>query len=83
MQDVNDKQVERSETWRDLEKSARSYKAKTGVGCDGFHVKVPLDLTKRNKRTSVGIIGEGGAVWEMAAANLHDDVLLETEECYE
>ena len=21
------------------------YKAKTGVGCDGFHPKVPLDLT--------------------------------------
>ena len=29
----------------DLEKAARNYKAKTGVVCDGFHPKVPLDLT--------------------------------------
>ena len=30
----------------DLEKAARNYKAKTGVGCDGFHPKVPLDHTR-------------------------------------
>ena len=30
----------------DLEKGAKLYKAKTGVGCDGFHPKVPLDLTR-------------------------------------
>ena len=30
----------------DLEKASRLYKAKTGVGCDGFHPKVPLDLTR-------------------------------------
>ena len=30
----------------DLEKASTSYQAKTGVGCDGFHPKVPLDLTK-------------------------------------
>ena len=30
----------------DLEKASRLYKAKTGVGCDGFHPKVLLDLTK-------------------------------------
>ena len=30
----------------DLDKASRLYKAKTGVGCDGFHPKVPLDLTK-------------------------------------
>ena len=34
----------------ELEKVSRLYKAKTGVGCDGFHTKVPLDLNKRNKR---------------------------------
>ena len=31
---------------KELEKAAKSCKAKTGVGCDGFHPKVPLDLTK-------------------------------------
>ena len=30
----------------DLDKASRLYKAKTGVGCDGFHPKVPLDLKK-------------------------------------
>ena len=30
----------------DLEKASRLYKAETGVGCDGFHQKVPLNLTK-------------------------------------
>ena len=33
----------------DLVKSSRLYKAKTGVGCDGFHPKVPLDLTKETR----------------------------------
>ena len=33
----------------DLEKASRLYKAKTGVGCDGFHPKVPLDLTKETR----------------------------------
>ena len=25
------------------------HKAKTGVGCDGFHPRVPLDLTKETR----------------------------------
>ena len=33
----------------DLEKASRLYKAKTGVGCDGFHPKVPLDLTTETR----------------------------------
>ena len=33
----------------DLEKEPRLYKAKTRVGCDGFHPKVPLDLTKETR----------------------------------
>ena len=34
----------------DLEKASGLYKAKTGVRCDGFHPKVPLDLTKETRR---------------------------------
>ena len=30
----------------EIEKVSREYQAKTGVGCDGFHLKVLLDLTK-------------------------------------
>ena len=32
-----------------LEEVSRFYKAKTGVGCDGFHPKVPLNLTKERR----------------------------------
>ena len=32
-----------------LERVSRLYKAKTGVGCDGFHPEVPLDLTKETR----------------------------------
>ena len=37
----------------DLGKVSRLYKAKTGVGCDGFHPKVPMDLTKETRREIV------------------------------
>ena len=33
----------------DLEKTSRLYKAKTGVGCDGFHPQVPLDFSKETR----------------------------------
>ena len=32
-----------------LEKASGLCKAKTGVGCDGFHPKVPLDMTKATR----------------------------------
>ena len=62
----------------DLEKVSGLYKAKTGVGCDGFHPKVPLDLTKVDEKKSCGILGEGGTQWQMAATSLDDDVLLDS-----
>ena len=33
----------------DLEKASRLCKARTGLGCDGFHPKVRLDLTKETR----------------------------------
>ena len=36
-----------------LENASGVYKAKTGVGCDGFHPKVPLDMTKETRREIV------------------------------
>ena len=36
-----------------LEKVSRLYKAKTGVGCDGFHPKVPLNLTTETRGETV------------------------------
>ena len=32
-----------------LQKTARSYKAATAVGCDGVHAKVPLTLSRERK----------------------------------
>ena len=66
----------------DLEKASRLYKMKTGVGCDGFHQKVSLVLTKRNAGRNRGVLGEGGTKWKMSATSLHNDVLLDTEECH-
>ena len=37
----------------DLDKAFGLYKAKTGVRCDGFHPKVPLDLTRETRGESV------------------------------
>ena len=36
-----------------LDRTSRMYKAKTGVGCDGCHPKVPLDLTKETRGETV------------------------------
>ena len=33
-----------------VENASRLYKAKTGVGCDAFHPKVPLDLKKKTRK---------------------------------
>ena len=40
-------------------------------------------LDKRGERKNCGILGEGGTEWKIAATSLHDDVLLDSEECYE
>ena len=40
----------------DLEKAARNYKAKTGVACDDFHPKVPLDLEKETRGEVVQVL---------------------------
>ena len=48
--------------------------------CDGFHPKV---LYKRNERRNRGVLGQGGAERKMTATSRHNDVILDTEECYE
>ena len=53
----------------DLEKASRLYKAKTGVGCDGFHPKSSFGLAKRNERINCGILGHSGTEWLMAATS--------------
>ena len=40
----------------DLERVSRLYRAKTGVGCDGFHPKVLLDLTKETREEVVELL---------------------------
>ena len=55
----------------DWKKVSNLYKTKRGVGCDGFHPKVPLDVKRKREEKS------------MAATSLYDDVLLDSEECHE
>ena len=45
--------------------------------------EIAVGFDESNKRRSGGILGEGGTVWEMAATSLHNDVLLDFEECHE
>ena len=66
----------------DVEHVSRLYKAKKGVGCDGFHPKVFLDLTKETRREIVEFLEKVEQSGKMAAANLCNDVLLDTRECY-
>ena len=40
-------------------------------------------LIKRNDREGGGVLCESGTVWEMAATSWHDDVLFDSNECYE
>ena len=44
----------------DLEKASRFYEAKTGVGCDGFHPEVPLDLTRETRGEVVEFLEKVG-----------------------
>ena len=42
-----------------------------------------LGLDKRNKKGNCRVPGEGGTEWQMAATRVHNDVLLDSEECCE
>ena len=56
----------------DCEKVSRLYKAKTGVGCGvgcgGFHPKVPLDMTKETRGGVVEFLEKVERSGKMAAA---------------
>ena len=64
------------------ENVSRLYKAATGVGCDSLHPRVPLDLKKETRGEIVEFLENVGAEWKMAATNMHDDVLLDSQECH-
>ena len=57
---------------RHLEEVQRLYKAKTGVGCDGFHPKVPLDLTKETRGEIVEFLEkvEQSGKWRQQACTM-------------
>ena len=64
----------------DLEKASRSYKAKTGEGCVGFHTPV---VTKETRGDIVQFFERGRAEWTVAATSMHFDVVLDSEEYHE
>ena len=66
-----------------LEEVSRLFKAKTGVGCDGFHPEVPLDLTKETRGEIVEFPEKVEESGKVAATSMQDDVLLDSEECHE
>ena len=66
------KKVRRGQRKKELEKAATTCQAKTGVGCDGFHVQVPLDLFKEVRGAVLEFLEEVEQCGGMAAASLHD-----------
>ena len=60
-----------------LEEVSRLFEAKTGVGCDGFHPEVPLDLTKETRGEIVEFLEKVEQSGKVAATSMHDDVLLD------
>ena len=61
----------------DLKEASRFHEAKTGVGFDGFHPKVPLDVTEGTRVRNRGALEESGTTWKMAAKSLYEDVLFQ------
>ena len=61
----------------------RLYKVKTGVESDGFHPKVSLVMTKDTRGELVEFVETVEQSGKMAATSMHDDVLLDSEECHE
>ena len=67
----------------DLESASRLYEAKTGVDCDGFHPKVPLDLTKETRGKVLEFLEkvEQSGRWPQQACPTI--FLLDSQECHE
>ena len=78
----------RSEELRSLEeglprlKGEYLEKAATGVGCDGFHPTIPLELSTKQERKSWTFLNMWNSVWD-AATHLHDEVLPDSQEFHE
>ena len=67
----------------DLENASRLYKAKTGVGCDGFRPKVLLDLTTETRGEIVEFLEKVEQSGKWLQQGLHNDVLLHFQERHE
>ena len=63
-----------------MEKTSSLYKAKTGVGFDGFHPKVPLNLTKETRGKVVEFLEkvEQSGKWPQQACTTMFFLILES-----
>ena len=57
-----------------LEEVSSLFEAKKGVGCDGFHPKVPVDLTTETRGEVVEFLEKVEQSGKVAATSVHDDV---------
>ena len=48
-------------------------------------VSIPrfLGCDEGDERRRGGVLAKGGTMWKIAATSLHNDVLLDSEECHE
>ena len=68
---------------RPLGKGIESVQGKNRSGMQRIPSKSFSGLDKRNERRNCGILGEGGTEWQTATTSLHNDVLLDSQECLE
>ena len=67
----------------ELGKVSKLYTAKTGIGWGWLPPQGLLGCDKGNERRNRAVLGDGGAEWKVSATSMHDDVLLDSEECHE
>ena len=67
----------------ELEKASKIVQGKNRSGLRWVPSKSCSGLDKRDERRNCRVLGESGTQWHMAATSLHDDVLLDSEECHE
>ena len=66
---------------KELQHADRGYESSTGVGTDGFHPKLPRDLTEEGCAMIIDILTKVEAVWILARAGKHSDVSLDSKDC--
>ena len=82
VQNLEDKPWKYEELKKLVEKSFEIAQGENRSRMRWLPTQNPLGLVERNQKSNCGVTGKGGTKWKTAAANLHNDVLLDSEKCH-